>query len=135
MTNEEHRNWVKARADCTLEGTFEDLIKVIKQDVKCFNELPDAKRSRKEPVTHWDRDDGSFFVGFGTPRRIVNDDHVQIYIVDKELRVLCWDDLMFKVESKWNKQTLTCDLLIDETPHSLWEISQRAIYDLLFPEE
>ncbi len=45
MTREqEHPNWVEARAYCTLQGTFEQLVDAIKQDVDCFKQLPANKR-------------------------------------------------------------------------------------------
>jgi hypothetical protein len=48
MTHEERPNWIEARANCTLEDTFEQLVEAIKHDVECFNKLPIHKRDQRK---------------------------------------------------------------------------------------
>ncbi len=45
MNKEKERpNWVEARANCTAEGFFDQLVDTIKKDVACYNNLPPHKR-------------------------------------------------------------------------------------------
>ena len=127
-------NWVEARADCTLEDTFEQLIAVVWQDTECFNQLPHEKRSGRGRVTFRKHDGRTVYVGYGDSERLMTSEHIRLIMTGSKLEVRNHQDkLMFTVDREWNPKTLICDLLIDGEIHSLWQISQKAVGDLLFP--
>jgi len=39
------KNWVRARAECTIEFWFDELVKTVQSDVKKFNNLPEEARN------------------------------------------------------------------------------------------
>ncbi|MXZ54655.1 MAG: hypothetical protein F4Z14_00560 [Gammaproteobacteria bacterium] len=131
MTNGERPNWVEARGNCTLEGTFEQIMASIRYDVKCFDKMHERKpRDRTigfengclHKATVWSRKAGP------TPV----DDTVSVHIAGQCIRVCRNREHLFTVDREWNEQTLTCDLKISGEVYSLWQISQKAIGDLLF---
>ena len=126
----ERPNWVQARADCTLEGTFEQLVNAIKADVRAFNTLPEQKR--KDQVMHIQTYVHTVRFGYGEPADLHRNDHIKVHFTGTAIQVFRDQAPMFEVEPRWNERTLTCDLLINGEVHSLWQISQKAIGDLLF---
>ena len=132
---QERPNWVEARANCTLEGTFEQIVETIQHDIACFNKLPVKQRPGAEVSQHRpDQMENNFYVGYGSPERITKDDYVRIHRTMTTLQVFRKKSPLFTVEREWNEEKLRCDLKIDGTVHSLWQISQKAIGSLLFPE-
>jgi hypothetical protein len=134
MTEGERRqqNWVELRAACTVQGTFEQIADTIERDVERFNKLPAQKRqdrkfkcSRQElsVISVNDVDDA----GEITSRMGI---HVQKNSL--KIRARRGYDLLFEIEHEWNERTLACDLKIDGEFYSVWQISQKAIGDLLF---
>ncbi len=134
MQEEKRPNWVQARADCTLQGTFEQIVDAVKQDIACFNKLPSEQRKSLEVALVWRA--GDAVVGYATSSGIaLHDDIVSIKTASRAVRISRNDEVLFEVEREWNEQTLVCDLKINGTIHSLWQISQKAIGDLLFPHQ
>lgn len=133
MTNEERPNWVEARANCTPEGTFEQIFNAIKHDVACFNKLDAHKRT--VPTIKYERIGDMVHFGFDQPSGMHDGPIVTVRVQCEKIQVLRDHKIMFDIEREWNKKTLMCDLLINCEIYCLWQISQKAIYDLLFPEE
>ncbi|MCY4522439.1 MAG: hypothetical protein OXC13_16895 [Caldilineaceae bacterium] len=130
MNNEKRPNWVKARAHCTLEDTFEQVVDAIKHDVKCFNGLPPDKRVL--PTVRHERIENTVHFGFEHPAGMHQGPLVTVRIESAKVQVLRDRTFLFEVDRQWNEQTLTCDLLIEGKTYFLWQISQKAIGDLLF---
>ena len=140
MTDEERREaeerrqqrWVELRAACTVEGTFEQIADAIVRDVDRFNRLPAQKRlDRKFKFTR--KELTSIYV------QQVNDDGTDVDrtgIGVEKTSTRIWVrrgfDCMFEIAQEWNEGTLACDLKIDGECYSVWQISQKAIGDLLF---
>ncbi len=141
MTNEEHRNWVEARANCTLYDAYRQIVEAVKHDVECFNGLPDGKRPGKEMFSVRETQASSFYVARDRDMPDASEsvslfhgfDYVRINDTGRTVRVLRSQGQQFEVTPHWNERAGRCDLLIDGEPHSPSQISQRAIGDLLFP--
>ncbi len=139
MTEEERRqqNWVALRAKCTRQGVFDRLSDVIKCDVNKFNDLASEKRGNAI-FGHTRKDRGTIGVGIKTSRGVLygeDADYVWLKITATSIEVYRKDALAFEVEQCWNDQTLDCDLLINDQCYSIWQISQKAIGDLLFSHQ
>lgn len=132
MAHEERPNWVEARANCTLEDTFKQLTEAIRQDIKCFNKLPPYKREGRGEITYRKHDANHVYVGYAESERLMVSEHVCIRMTASDMEVRSHEQSLLTVEREWNPKTLTCDLLIEGEIHSLWQISQKAIGDLLF---
>ncbi len=146
MANVDHADWVRARADCTDEDILENILKVVRADVRKFNALNEKQRRDRHFVVtdptesphrvyraHAARIPGRELIY----RRIEEslDDHIQISLYDEgKIGVSHKDKWSLIIHSQWNPDTLTCDLFIDddEHPSSLHQISQRILGDFLF---
>lgn len=139
MTEEEERqrNWVELRAACDRQGVFDQLVEVIRCDLKRFNALDPEKR-RSATFGHARRDRETVGIGLKTSREVLlgkDDDYVWLKSTAVAIKVYRKDVLVFEVEHTWNEKTLSCDLLIGDEVYSIWQISQKAIGDLLFNSE
>ncbi|MDE0713225.1 MAG: hypothetical protein OXH60_13960 [Rhodospirillales bacterium] len=140
-------NWVKARAACTLEENFASLSKSIRKDVRRFNGLPNTIRADRLFVVQ-DRKAGIAVVraklihdhrAAQGERVIADEDFDQDFVA-----VEYGNDLIvarrrpqfeLTIHPRWNADTLTCDLFIDDTPHPLWNISARILEPFLFDDK
>ncbi len=139
MTEEERRqqNWVALRASCTRQGVFDQLVDVIKCDVKRFNDL-DPEMRPSGTFGHSRKDRGTFGVGLSADDQVrygEGNDYVWLKLTATAIEVYRKNKLLFEVEQCWNGQTLACNLLVQGQRHSIWQISQRAIGDLLFAHQ
>ena len=135
MTEEERRqqNWVELRADCTEQGIFDLIVNTVKRDVERFNKLPPQRRrdrtfkleqNEREIVIIAQVDDSGEWI-----RGLMG---INIEKTGATIKVWRSRDCQFAVEQEWNEETLACDLKIDGKSYSVWQISQKAIGDLLF---
>ena len=135
MTDEERRqqNWVELRAECTEQGIFDLIANTVKRDVERFNKLsPQRRRNRTfkieqnelEIVNVGQVDDSGEWI-----RGVMG---INIKTSGATIRVWRHRDCLFAVEQEWNEETLACDLKVDGKCYSVWQISQKAIGDLLF---
>ena len=118
-------NWIAVRADCTLESNFREVEKAVREDVKRFNRLAPAKRDGRLFLS--ENKDGEL-----TIRRAqrVKDHRGQRMVADPD----CADDFLtvrcdgatiiaqrqdrepIVIEPRWNRETLTCDLPLANSP-------------------
>ena len=132
------QNWVLARANCTLQDSFDAIKNAVDLDVKRFNQLaPDKRRDLQFRV---ERKDLSIVVSrarpaVGHPGQLVSTDMDDVICVRKEAaciwasRESCWS---IEICPEWNDETLTCDLLIDGKSCTPSQISQRLLGDFFF---
>lgn len=121
-------NWVAARADCTIFGTFEKIDDAIGRDVRCFNSLKGEKGEGREYTCS---DSGNCVMAVTNN---YNRDEIMVRLNGDSVEILKNGVLQFAVSQKWNGETLDCHLFTDGKPTCLWKISQRAIGDFMFPE-
>lgn len=141
FTEEERdsQDWVKYRAQCNVDGVFKELLRVMKKDIKAFGELPyDVRKGLgqyKCETTHGgatiaETDGNGEFLKNHKPFvrvQIYNDTTIQAYFHEGKN-----SELIFKIEPKWNSETLDCDLIVNNRQFTLSELSEMAIGDLLF---
>lgn len=130
------RKWVELRAACDRQGVFDQIVDVIKCDIKRFNALDPEKR---QSITfgHERRDRKTMGIGIKATQGVLcgeKDDRVWLRATKTSIEVYRNNALSFEIDHRWNEDTLTCDLLIDDKVYSIWQISQKAIGDLLFCE-
>ena len=138
MTEEEDRQkkWVELRAACTRQGVFDQLVDVIKCDLKRFNALDPDKRG-SVTFGHERRDRKTIGIGLNSSRGVLfgkEDDCVWLRATAIGIDVYRKEAVAFEIDQRWNEETLTCDMLIGDECYSIWQISQKAIGDLLFCE-
>ncbi len=135
MTEKEarHEDWVELRAGCTEQGTFDLIAETVERDVERFNKLPSKMRrdrtfkfARTEPQIVYVAqvsESGAWISG----RAGIN-----IEMRGVAIRVWRHEECRFEIKQEWNEATLTCDLKVEGEVLSVWQISQKAIGDLLF---
>ena len=50
------------------------------------------------------------------------------------IKVSGYPDVSFHVIPNWDAESASCKLQVDGTPHEPWQVSQRALEKLFFPE-
>lgn len=128
----QQQNWVRSRAQCTIEYWFDELVKVIQNDVKNFNNLPEEKRQnlglfRCDLKNKTELEVSEIEEHWRSPL-----ESISVKKNAHEIYIFKGDKVLYKIEPKWNFKTLTCDLIVDKETHPLGELSQMAIGDLLF---
>ena len=135
MTNE--ANWVLARANCTLDDTFDKVTKQMESDANAFNNLSAEIRKDRLFGSHY-RASGTFDV---FPAYEDEDDGLveaasadSISVKKSSTYIVAARNLHdpLKITPKWNEDTLSCDLLITGKPLPIWAISQRILGDFFF---
>ena len=126
-TKSSRPNWVEARAQCTIYGTFHKLGEAIRHDLSCFNKMPNSDRGGRQYRCD-DRDRYCLAVTNNFDR-----DEVMVRLDDDSVEVLRSRVVQFVVRQKWNPETLACDLFIGSEQTCIWKVSQKAIGDFMFP--
>ena len=139
-------NWVKARADCTIEDTLGKLVGRIKSDVRLFNGLDEKKRRKRYFKV---KDNEESYSVLRAQKLDVVPRQGDPYPVDLRYRHLgitigvaqecivaqyCPTETNepIEIESRWNKEELACDLFIKGEKYTIPQISQLIIGDFLF---
>lgn len=126
-------NWVKGRADCNLDLTFEALIQIVTRDVAEANQLHAEGRSKRRfriesndagtrPLVKVEQVDGE---SDGTRPQVLFE------MSETAIRVN-GAGVAFFVQPQWDGTA--CRLHVDgaDRPSELWRISQRALSRLFF---
>ena len=135
MASKKHKDWVRHRAKCNLKGVFRELVCVIEKDIETFAALPYEEREglgrykckSDEAVATIGEIDGSN--NFLHGRKL---SCVRVIRKTRSIKAYFGNDLIFKAVPQWNSGTLECDPFIDDEVYSLWQLSEKAIGDLLF---
>ena len=126
--SQERPNWVRARADCTIETAFKMIVQEIQKDLKVFEE---EFASRKLDVRCEDLtfilEERSTTSSRPPARVAVRTDSERDHIEVSRDRIT-----IFTVEQEWNDEDLTCDLLICGKVVEPWQVSKKALYGFIF---
>ena len=123
---DERPNWVEARANCTILGTFFKIDEAIRHDVSCFNKLTDQQRGgRRYECAERDRYCLAVTNNFDREEVLIRLDDDSVEVVKNRV-------VMFAVHQHWNGDTLMCDLFIGDQLTCPWKVSQKAIGDFMF---
>ena len=136
------QNWVRARAQCTIEGNFEAISKAVQQDIIAFNNLEVSKR--KDRLFRHHLLDTEFEVyrarevfkpggGSYLGRHPDHENDVVRVRCSLDSIVACRKDYWrFEIIPAWNENTLMCDFLIKGEPSPIWYISHKILGNILF---
>ena len=130
------QRWVELRSKCTVETVFEDLVKTIEKDVKSFNRLHPTRVKEKGEFACAHQSTST--VNIGIPHAYSSNTWVDNQLIrlekhEDKIFVYQVNAVLFEIVPKWNKDKLICELHVNGTVYSKWEVSQMAIGDLLFP--
>ena len=131
MTDEEINadadRWVLARANCTLEGIFDELTSVMESDIREFNNLSPKRRDNRifdsSPIQN---------TTFEVYRTGVGQDVILVQKAGASIKVTRDRGSLLTITPRWNEETLACDLLVGGKPLSVSQISQKVLGDYLF---
>lgn len=129
---EEPPNWVKARADCNLDLTFEALFTLARRDAAEANEIDALTEGRfKYPIQ---REAGGAYSMFSVCRQMNGSpvDKVLFERLQLEIRVSRTRGEGFSVTPRWNEDECKCDLFIGDEPFEVWQVSRKALEPLFF---
>ena len=130
---EESSDWVLARANCTLEGMFEELRCTMEGDIKRFNSLPPPRRRRM--MFDSNQVHSHKFEVYPVARNPAGD---MIRINTNDSIFIQMTNILITAERsgvhapltitpKWNEESLTCDLVINGAVLSMSQISQKIL--------
>jgi len=137
-------NWVKARSECTVESSFQLIVKQIRKDIKAFNALQpppptciggrfividDSKTSIKVLSAHFVHGEGGNFLA---PVEENAQDYVTIKIKGDEIYVDRSNLFNTTIKRKWNAETLACDLVVKGKVMLPWNISETILEPFIF---
>ena len=140
-------NWVIARADCTARDVFNMVADQIKNDIKVLNNLTIDKRNGKWFLTEHNGKTLRVFhtiklaENISNPKQLIVKDDVRAIDPNDRIELRYTDTTIIASQGDkwtidicwiWNKETLTCDFIIDDCVQSLALISQKIIGDFLF---
>ncbi len=143
---QDETDWVRARARCRMDSIFEDLKRIVKDDVDAMGEVGWSRRrfvlkgseegSPTFQIQDWppDSDPQQGARGYNVPGRFVD------FTRDGEnIRIDRYKDT-HKYEStsaisyEWDRETLSCKLKMDGQFVELWQVSEKVLYPMFFGE-
>ena len=125
-------DWVEKRAQCSIEKQFEKLHLVVERDTQAMNRVLKDKEEvhifKSSQVNQ-----GRIFevTRYKAPNSLPQG-KVSFWLKNEMIFVSQDEIILFKVSLEWNDRQTHCDLRIDNEPHELWEISQRALGSFFF---
>ena len=131
------QNWVVARANCTLQDSFDELLKAVNEDVDRFNRLnSDKRQARLFCVEHCPSGGfGVYRAAYAKGQHLMKtdvDDFVHIKCTPCGITACRTNGDPISVIPSWNEEAMTCDLRVNDEVLSSWRISQRILGDFLF---
>ena len=138
------QNWIKARADCTLENNFKAVEKAVREDVSRFNRLSPAKRDHR--LFQSETDQGELIIRRAErvkdhrgqrlePHPDCTEDVLTVRCEPPSIVARRQDREPVVIDPRWNGDTLSCDLYIGNRPLPLWHVSQEILEPFLFDFE
>ena len=125
-------NWVRGRADCSVEMIFEALSQIVRRDVEEANKLESSKR-RGYSFRFEASDEGThpiFKVGNGQMGD--RSQSVLFRMTDWGILIECADKQFLRAAPRWDVDSMKCRLSVEDVFHDPWEISQEALTPLFF---
>ena len=134
--NADADNWVLARANCTLDGIFDELTRVLESDIREFNDLSPKKRDDRMFDSSPIRDAAFevYRVSHSTigERRRAGQDGILVQKASASIKVTRDRGDFLTITPRWNEETLACDLLVGGKLFSVWQISQKILGEFFF---
>ena len=130
--HQERPNWVNERARCTLSSKFAELLDTVKFDVEEVNRTPSPRRHGQLFKVECKSDSCTLVRRFRENSSNETSGNVTFEIKEREIHIHLPERVTFQIMPKWNEESLSCDLLLDEKPMDLWQISQKALGGFFF---
>ncbi len=138
-------DWITARYQCTPKYYLDKLVKIIGKDVSSFNKLSREKEPQKlfkveKTISGGIRVFKGKYVVRNSKQLLVKDDEfshdfVELKLQNSKLIASRVDQWKFEIKTKWNEETLACNLYIEDGEFlSISILSQRIIGDFLFDD-
>ena len=128
-------NWVRRRGQCTIRGVFGCLAEQVKRDLRERQSLPPPHPRTRYSFNDIGADKFSVVLEYGRDDRW-NAERATDFRLSKDfICISTQHDDSFCVFPQWNHATATCELYVDNERYDLWQVSQKALYDLFFPPE
>ena len=130
------KDWVQARINCTTAGVLACLRVQVGHDVSERNRLREQSEHPRLRYVLKDDEQGDFRVEVLATthgKEIGQKLYASFFKSDSNIEVRTSQCDSFTVSHHWNQETVTCELYIGEKRYDLWQISQKALYDLFFP--
>ena len=133
---EDWEEWVLRRARCNVDDIFAQLRERVEQDVVNMNSISNAKNNISS-FQFIEEDKERFVV-----ERDIADPHSnkEGVVFKSNLDTITVEHWLgrnvpqkFSVGCKWNEQECRCELVIDDEPHEVWQVSQKALLPIFFP--
>ena len=128
-------NWVKARAECNLELTFEALFGIVERDVNEANDIDafvsyrlEIQRGVFDPMISVTREDNGSFSG-----RVIFTQMAHEIRVCRESPMSAGKENLFSVTAQWEEDNHRCRLFVDGSTLEVWELSRKALEPMFFP--
>ena len=128
-------NWVKARADCNLDLSFQALRSVVERDVR---EARNTAALTQCGTQFEFQAEAQGILPMFTVRRIVGNRTQGQAIFTQEAHAITVDfgsgssESSFEVTAEWDEKECACRLSVDNDPCEIWQISRRALEWLFF---
>ena len=129
-----HPNWIKARAECTLDLSFQALSEIAKNDVemaKSINAITQEKYS-----FHFQRETQGEVPTFEVTRILYGKPERVVRFKQYEHRISCssflGEEYAFDITAVWDEQNSCCELLIKDAPHQAWQVIRKALEPMFF---
>ena len=130
--HKEPPRWVQGRAECRVDLKFVALRQIVERDVGDFNGLNDGQRGERRFEFN---SNGEGMQPFFTVEEQGGDMCVSFRLTNQSIEVNGGGQAFF-ASPRWNTAARICKLYKrdGEGPFEVWEISQMALYPILFPE-
>ena len=124
-------NWVRASAEYSCESVFDALYKRVQEDVGEANDRCLAGEGGRFVVQEVMDSNAA---AFSAERCSGNtcEKNVLFQRFDLEIRITRSSNVAFSVRPQWNSRDLSCDLYVGDTPHKIWQISEKSLEPLFF---
>ena len=129
-------NWVADRAKCNLDLAFAALADVIKRDVEEANCLPQSHLRQYTFEVEINQEGTRERIQvrrFPPPRSSGFKTHAVTFEKSEHaIMVSGFPEVKLHVRPRWNPETASCELIVDDQPRKPWQISQDALESLFF---
>lgn len=138
LDKETPHNWIAEIAECDLDLSFKALYQVLKRDVDIANELPAEKRRKCKFKLERNGEGTSPMIRItrhveGQETR-TDENAIEFDMYRNAIRLDCkhLNNGFTMIYPKWDDETSSCKLYIDDEHKKVWEISKLALQPLIF---
>lgn len=127
-------DWVTPRLNCNADGVFKMIRDQVVQDVGVFNKLQRYSDARKIELEGAQSNHNFRMtrMGFDFSREKM----VEVNIENNKVIVnKIFAQEQFEISMAWSRDKGRCNLMVNDRPMELWQVSQKIIGYMLFPGE